>query len=340
VINGVSQYDRAGNSVSSAGDVNGDGFDDLIVGAFRDDPNGYNSGASFVVFGKANGSKVELSDVEAGTGGFIIKGVSERDFSGESVSSAGDVNGDGFGDLIVGAKDDDPNGMTSGASFVVFGKVDGTAVELSNIEAGAGGFVINGASAFDYAGFSVSSAGDVNGDGLDDLIVGAYGDDPNDENAGASFVVFGKTDGIAVELSAVEAGSGGFVINGVTYYDRSGFSVSSAGDVNGDGFDDLIIGAHYSTYDYYNGASYVVFGGDFSGATTDIGTFGDDALTGSTAVDVLVGGTGNDTLLGAGGEDVLYGGAGDDVLAVSDLDFARVDGGNGADTLRLIGTGC
>ena len=94
---------------------------------------------------------------------------------------------------------------------------------------------------------SVSSAGDVNGDGFDDLIVGApMAIDPNDGTfSGASFVVFGKTDGSAVDLSDVESDgtAGGFAINGVAAYDESGRSVSSAGDVNGDGFDDLIVGA-------------------------------------------------------------------------------------------------
>jgi hypothetical protein len=211
VINGVSAGDQSGVSVSSAGDVNGDGLADLIMGAPYGDPNGSNSGASFVVFGKTDGSAVELSAVEAGTGGFVINGVSTNDRSGVSVSSAGDVNGDGLADLIVGAL----NGDRSGASFVVFGKTDGEALALSAVEAGTGGFVINGVSGNDNSGRSVSSAGDVNGDGLADLIVGAYRDDPNGGNSGASFVVFGKTDGSAVALSAVEAGTGGFVINGV-----------------------------------------------------------------------------------------------------------------------------
>ena len=340
VMNGVSVGDLAGFSVSLAGDVNGDGFDDLIVGALEDDPNGSNSGASFVVFGKTDGTAVQLSNVEAGTGGFVINGVTDGDKAGFSVSSAGDVNGDGFDDLIIGALYNDPNVSICGASFVVFGKTDGTKVELSDIELGRGGFAINGVSADDVSGVSVSAAGDVNGDGLDDLIVGAKGDDPNGSNSGASFVVFGKTDGTAVQLSNVEAGRGGFVINGVSQGDNSGFSVSSAGDVNGDGFDDLIVGApNDDPNGDYSGASFVIFGGDFSGAVTEIGTVGNDTLTGSAAVDVLVGGTGADSLVGAGGADVLYGGAGKDVFEVSDLTFARVDGGNGTDTLRLTGSG-
>jgi Ca2+-binding RTX toxin-like protein len=319
VINGVSEYDRSGISVSGAGDVNGDGFDDLIVGASGDGPNGPNSGASFVVFGKTDGSVVELSDVEAGTGGFVINGVSEYDFAGSSVSGAGDVNGDGFGDLIVGAESDDPNGPNSGASFVVFGKTDGSVVELSDVEAGFGGFVINGVSVGDFAGVSVSGAGDVNGDGFDDLIVGAYRDDPNGRNSGASFVVFGKSDGSVVELSDVEAGTGGFVINGVSEYDHSGVSVSGAGDVNGDGFDDLIVGARSDDPNGgASGASFVVFGGEMVAPANPVGGPGDDTLTGGDQGDILRGAGGNDVLRGLDGSDSLYGGDGLDTLLGGD----------------------
>jgi hypothetical protein len=236
-----------GVTVSNAGDVNGDGSDDLIIGAFQTDPNGNSyAGESYVVFGKTDSTAVELSNVTAGTGGFVINGIDAGDYSGLSVSNAGDVNGDGLDDLLIGAYGGDPNGNSlSGESYVVFGKVDGTAIELSNVTAGTGGFVINGIDNNDYSGYSVSSAGDVNGDDLDDLIVGAPNADPNGKtNAGASYVVFGKVDGTAIELSNVTAGTGGFVINGVDVGDYSGYSVSNAGDVNGDGLEDLIVGSY------------------------------------------------------------------------------------------------
>ena len=338
VINGVSTYDQSGESVSSAGDVNGDGFDDLIVGARGDGPNGIYSGASFVVFGKTDGSAVELSDVEDGTntGGFVINGVSTYDNSGRSVSSAGDVNGDGFDDLIVGARDDDPNGDGSGASFVVFGKTDGSVVELSDVESDTnpGGFVINGVSANDQSGTSVSGAGDVNGDGFDDLIVGARFDDPNGEYSGASFVVFGKTDGSAVELSDVEDGTGGFVINGVSTLDQSGNSVSGAGDVNGDGFDDLIVGASNDDPNGDgSGASFVVFGGDFSDVATEVGTTAAETLTGTADAEVIFAGPGDDIIDGGGGADRLSGAQGADTFVVRDLEGTATiidfDGGTG-----------
>ncbi len=265
VINGANSRDRSGDSVSGAGDVNGDGLDDLIVGAWRAEPGRTNSaGQSYVVFGKADGTTVDLSAVVAGTGGFAINGINSSDYSGRSVSGAGDVNGDGLDDVIVGAFGADPAGNTAaGQSYVVFGKADGTAVDLSAVVAGTGGFAINSMNSSDFSGRSVSGAGDVNGDGLADVIVGAWGADPGGNAlAGQSYVVFGKADGTAVDLSAVVAGTGGFALNGINNSDFSGRSVSGARDVNGDGLDDLIVGAFFADPGGNNaaGQSYVVFG--------------------------------------------------------------------------------
>ena len=336
VIAGIDRYDNSGRSVSSAGDVNGDGIDDLIIGApSAGDSNNYYgndyTGESYVIFGGSNlgnSGTLELSALD-GNNGFVILGVDEFDNAGTSVSNAGDVNGDGIDDLIIGAPNADATGNYSdeGVSYVVFGGSNlgnSGSLELSALN-GSNGFAISGIDEFDNLGRSVSSAGDVNGDGLDDLIIGApYADATgNYSDEGQSYIIFGSNDDFAANINLADLDNvDSIIINGANNYDRSGTSVSGAGDINGDGVDDVIIGAPYAdpNGNYSAGESYVVFG---VVPLELIGTNGDDILTGGTGNDLLSGLGGDDILSGLDGRDEIFGGSGDDLIT----------GGDGNDTI-------
>ena len=284
-----------------------------------------------MVFGGNGVGSFELANLD-GSNGFRLDGAQAGDLSGVSVSSAGDFNGDGLSDLIVGASGADGS---LGESYVVFGAQSFSAsFDLGSLD-GNNGFRLEGIGAGDSTGSSVSGAGDINGDGYDDLIIGA----PNGlfgEGQGASYVVFGGQNVASGSLNLGSLdGTNGLRLDGIVAGDQSGSSVASAGDINGDGFDDLIIGAPGT--DSSTGASYVVFGGDFTGAVTQLGTTNNDTLDGSSAAaEILIGNLGNDTLI-SGSADVLRAGEGDDRVEITDLSFFKIDGGGGQDTLAVTG---
>jgi hypothetical protein len=266
-IRGSAEADRSGWNVAGAGDVNGDGLADLLVGAYKASPSGrVDAGESYVVFGKADGEVVELSDVQVGRGGFAMRGVSAGDVSGRrSISGAGDVNGDGLADVLIGAPGADPEGkMNAGETYVVFGKRDGTAVELSEVLAGRGGFAILGAdadpegAAVFVSARTVAGAGDVNGDGLADLLICA----PLRDGAQKSYLVFGKRDSAVIKLADIGAGRGGFAVQSSVDLNFPFMSAAGAGDVNGDGLADFILGVPWFSLEYRPnlGESYVIFG--------------------------------------------------------------------------------
>jgi hypothetical protein len=280
VIKGIGDHDNACNSVSDAGDVNGDGLDDLLLSA-TSAGRPHHPGQAYVLFGRTSGFPAEfalrtLLPQQGGDGseGFVIEAIEPYGHVGRSVSGAGDVNGDGIDDVIIGSSNAQEN---AGESYVVFGRSTGFPAffplrDLLPRQGGNGseGFILRGAETFDFAGYSVSGVGDVNGDGADDLLIGAYGVDPgNIDNAGASYLVFGSTTGFPplVVLPDIDPVVGadsaaGVVFAGGNEFDRVGKSVSGAGDINGDGIEDLMIGAYTAdpggTEDA--GETYIVFG--------------------------------------------------------------------------------
>ncbi|MEA3515118.1 MAG: hypothetical protein U9R34_06570 [Nanoarchaeota archaeon] len=248
IINGIDEMDYSSHSVSS-GDINGDGIDDVIIGAYYADPYGKSSGGeTYVIFGGVTGEINLSTDAD-----LTINAIDGADYSGWAVSS-GDINNDSIDDVIIGANLADPNGHSmAGETYVVFGGVTG---EI-NLSTGAN-LTINGITGGDQSGISVSS-GDINGDGIDDVIISAYFADPNGIlGAGETYVIFGgETLSEVIELSDAD-----LTINGIDNGDNSGHSVSS-GDINGDGIDDVIIGARYAAPNGNTnaGETYVVFGG-------------------------------------------------------------------------------
>ncbi len=216
-----------GCSVASAGDVNGDGYSDVIIGAYRyDDGANTDEGRAFVYHGSATGLSASPNSTpdDANQAGA---------FFGISVASTGDVNGDGYSDVIIGADnyDDGPN-IIEGRAFVYHGSATGISASPNSTPDDADQ---PGAS----FGHSVASAGDINGDGYSDVIIGAYNlSDGGNPNEGRAFVYHGS----AIGLSATPNSTPDDADQAVAFF---GFSVASAGDVNGDGYSDVIIGAKY-----------------------------------------------------------------------------------------------
>ena len=264
-MNGEAEGDYTGRAVNAAGDINGDGFDDIILSSIDAESNGSPfAGRSYVVFGKRTfDATVELATLN-GENGFKILGADGDDYSGQSVSGAGDIDGDGFGDLLIGAPNAGPAGRDySGVTYLFFGKARGfdPRLNLATFDRNDGSVIV-GAAGGDYAGAAVAAAGDFNRDGLDDMVIGAHGADPNGESSGIAYILFGSAARFdpTVDLATLES-SGGVRIGGENSDHLFGSAVAGGGDINGDGFDDVIIGAEGADQNgTSSGAAYVIFG--------------------------------------------------------------------------------
>jgi plastocyanin len=245
---------RFGSSVSSVGDVDGDGVADLAVGADGDSTGGTNRGAVYVLRMNADGTVRSSAKIASGAGGGPT--LADLDFFGSSVTSPGDLDGDGVADLAVGADGDDTGGSARGAVHVLLLNADGAVKSSTKVASGAGGGPTLATD--DRFGSSVSSVGDLDGDGVADLAVGAVGDNTGGTNRGAVYVLLMNTDGTVKSSAKIASGvSGGPTLVNA---DSFGSSVTSLGDLNGDGVADLAAGADGDdTGGSARGAAHVLF---------------------------------------------------------------------------------
>ena len=226
-----------GYSVATAGDVNGDGYSDVIVGGYYYTNGQTQEGRAYVYLGSPSGL--------ASASGWTAESDQAAGQFGRSVATAGDVNGDGYADVIVGAEYYDNGQADEGRAFVYLGSATGLATSpawtAESDQAGA------------YFGRSVSTAGDVNGDGYSDVIVGAWAFDNGETNEGRAYAYLGSVSGLASSPAWTAESN-----QANAFFGRS---VATAGDVNGDGYSDVIVGAEYYDNDQTNeGRAYVYLG--------------------------------------------------------------------------------
>ncbi|MFQ5653264.1 MAG: integrin alpha [Planctomycetota bacterium] len=262
ILMGAHAGESSGHWIATAGDVNGDGFADLLVGANRaPNLNDKDTGRVSLIYGGP--SLPPVIDLANPLPGSVVQilGTATGDKLGVSVTDLGDFNGDGFDDFALGARGASFLGRSdAGVVYLIFGGASLPPV-IDTSSLGASGIVIGGAEARDELGRAVSGAGDFNNDGHPDLLMGAWKADAMGlSNAGRAFILFGGP-GLPGVIDLAGAGAAGVVFEGARAGDSAGYAVADLGDFNGDGIDDVVITAeHADPNGSKSGEAYVVLG--------------------------------------------------------------------------------
>jgi hypothetical protein len=330
-IVGAHENDMLGAAIGAAGDVNGDGFADCLIGA----PGVGTSatadvGAVYVIFGKTGPyTDIHIFKFVTGIHGFAIFGEASNMRLGSSHTSLrgalGDINGDGIDDFAVASSNADyAERNAAGMVYVIYGKPTSEAVTDIDLahELGDAGVEIGGAAVGDKIGTSISGAGDVNGDGVKDLLIGCPGCNPEDrEGAGATYLIYCTEDMADMDLAEFASGQDGMKVIGAATAHMLGATISNAADLNGDGLADLVLGAPgaHTELGHDVGCVHVIYGTD-AGQTEDIdlADFEAGPETGYTVCGEAVGAKLGSAVAHAG--DVNQDGIDDMLLSTADHD--------------------
>lgn len=308
---GETDQDCLGWPVSEAGDVNGDGYDDFLIGAYANSEGGEHAGQTYLVLGKPTGWAMDTSVVDSDAS-FV--GTTSWDYVGIDLSSAGDVNGDGLGDFLIGAPFDDEAGGSevdccdgAGQVYLVLGRVSGWVMDTP-VTALDASFL--GEAAHNYTGEWLSGGGDVNGDGFDDFLIGAPTNDEGIDNGGQVYLILGRAAGWQMDTPLWLADASFLGIQDGDQVAKSAI----AGDIDGDGLDDVLIQSRFDNYGHPSGMLSIFFGQSTAWSSDTPLSDADASLVGDVDSGPGAIASGGD-LNGDGFGDILVGASSDDGAA-------------------------